>query len=855
MSNARTEGFECGRRTAGMGLGGREPFAFPGTTKRFAPDRSVDIRHTLIDVQLDPAVIRIEGSVTHTVAALDDDTRVVRLHADELTIDGVEDASGAALAHRHVGEDLTIDLPAALAAGGEATITIRYHGAPRRGIYFIQPNEAYPDKPIQAWTQGQDEDCKYWFPCFDHPSEKMSTELRARVPAKYTVISNGALVARDAQADDTVTWHWKQAVPHSAYLVTLVVAELEELVLRDGKVPLTVYVPAGMREIAERAFGRTAAMVDLFQDRFGVRFPYEKYAQVVVEDFIFGGMENTTATTLIDLVLYDDRAAIDFDMDDLIAHELAHQWWGDLLTCREWSHGWLNEGFATWSQLVWNEHHKGEAETAYERLRMGEQYRTEDSSQYRRPIVDRHYEEPIDLFDRHLYEKGARVIHMLRKELGEGAFWRAVQTYARENRGQTVVTEDLRRSIESATGRNLEWFLDQWVFGAGHPELAVSWSHDAEAGSVALTVQQKQKGDEQTASAFRLHADVLLEDEDGTRRMERVEITRREHTFHLRAPSAPRVVLFDPEGDLLADIKQEHPVAVDRAVLTGDAPVISKIRAAARLGKDPSADNLTALIAGLGDAFWGVVARSAKALGLTRHPTARAALIDALGNTEHPKARRAIAAALGSFRGDSAAGAALSALLEAGDSSIFVESAAAEALGRTRVDGARATLEALFETRDSWAETIRLGCVRGLAALGDEAVLPTILSAAASGRPPRLRQGAAAALARLGRRMTAREPILEALADLLAEGEYRMVLAAIAGLRVLGDPAGIPILQRAPAAHPDGRIVRAARVAAARIRKGNERTTEVAQLSDDLESLRAAHTKLLARLERLEGDA
>ena len=409
----------CGHRRLGSGRGLREPFAFPGTERRYAPDRAVDIRHTRLEIVLDPEVIAIQGTVTHHFTALADDADRLHLHAGELTIESVRDEAGAELAFRHAGEDLFIELPRALAFDEPGVVTVHYRGTPRRGIYFIHPDAAYPRKAYEAWTQGQDEDSRYWFPCFDHPTEKFSSEILARVPAKYTAVSNGALQGKTPHDDGTVTWHWSQAAEHSAYLVTLCVGEYEEILLGDDPVPMPVYVPPGHRAIAERAFGRTVELVRHFSERFGVDYPYEKYAQVVVQDFIFGGMENTSATTLIDIVLYDDRAALDFDRDDLIAHELAHQWWGDLLTCREWPHAWLNEGFATWSQALWREHAEGPDAEAYERFGWLSTYLAEDAREYRRAIVDRRFEEPIDLFDRHHYEKGGLVLHMLRKERGE----------------------------------------------------------------------------------------------------------------------------------------------------------------------------------------------------------------------------------------------------------------------------------------------------------------------------------------------------------------------------------------------------------------------------------------------------
>ena len=443
---------------------------------------------------------------------------------------------------------------------------------------------------------------------------------------------------------------------------------------------------------------------------------------------------------------------------------------------------------------------------------------------------------------------------MLRRELGEGPFWRAVQTYARENRGRTVVTEDLRRAIENATGRNLDWFFDQWVFGAGYPELKVSWTHDADQQSLAVTISQKQKGDDATADAFRFHADIEVRAQDRSVTRERVEITRREHTFHFPCAESPSLVLFDPEGDVLASVEVDQPSAAHRLTLSSELPVITRIRAAKQLAEDPSSDSLTALEVAVSTSFWGVAAQAAKALGSTRHPRAREALVRALETVEHPKARRAVAAALGSFRHDVEAGAALTRVLENGDPSYFVEAAAAEALGGTRVPGARETLERALETKDAWAETVRIGCVKGLAALGTPDVLPTLLSWGAYGRHMRLRVAVASALATVGRRMTAREPVLEALGDYLAERDFRMVMASIAALRALGDERGIALLGQAPVAHPDGRVRRSARVAAARLRKNAERTTEVARLADDVEAMRDITAKLLSRIERLENE-
>jgi aminopeptidase N len=845
----------CGHRAHIHGVqarGAREPFALPGTIARFAPDRTADVRHTRLELVLDPERRHLGGIARHTLAALDGDVTSVTLHADELEVRSVTDPEGKALDFTHQGGRLVLTLARPLALGEETTVSVAYEGAPRRGLYFIQPEPAYPHKPFQVWSQGQDEDSRYWFPCFDHPCEKASSELLARVPARYRVISNGALVGKEAHEDGTVTWHWRQALPHSAYLVTLVVGEFDEVVLRPGPVPLTAYVPPGKASRAAIVFGRTAKMMEVFERRFGVSFPWEKYAQVVVEDFIFGGMENTSATTLVDLALYDERAALDYDADDLIAHELAHQWWGDLLTCRDWSHAWLNEGFATWCETVFKEEHLGHDEAAYERHTQRATYLDEDAAEYRRAIVDRRYAEPIDLFDRHLYEKGACVLHMLRKELGEGPFWRSIRAYATGNRGRSVVTEDLVRAVESATGRNLEWFFEQWIFRGGHPDLTFAWAHDAKKKDLALTIRQSQTADELTPEAFRFTAEVEVLWKGGRSRRHRLEVTRRDHTVHLPCDEAPERVRFDPDGDLLCTLEPGGAPDSQRAALAHDPAVIARLRAAAALAKDATQASADALERALHDGFWGVAAEAASALARMRTTAARDALVGGLASVKHPKARRAVAGALGAYRGDLVAAGALRSLLAKGDPSLFVESSTAAALGATRAPFALEVLERALASKDSWADLIRLGCIRGLALLGQAEAVPVLRERLERGHPPRVRAAAAGALAVLGRRLGNRDAVREALVDLLTDASFPVVMAAIGALRTLGDDRAIGALYGLADSGSDGRIRRAAQVAAQRIGKGLERTREVAKLSDDLEQVRKTNHDLLSRLERLE---
>jgi aminopeptidase N len=851
-----TERFEshlcCGHRGFALLGGAREPFVLPGTERRYAPDRAVDVVHTRLEVALDPAEDLVRGTVRHDVVALADAVATVPLHAKELTILAVRDGKGRPLAFRHEGESVHVSLPEPLPFEGRASVALDYRGTPRRGLYFVRPDEHYPEKPLQAWTQGQDEDSRHWFPCFDHPCEKATVEVLARVPARFTTLGNGALVGRQDHGDGTVTWHWRQALPHAPYLTTLVVGEFDEVRLPGHRVPLTAYVPKGRRADGERAFARTADMVRAYEERFGVPYPYEKYAQVVVHDFIFGGMENTTATTLTEYAVYDERAGLDYDVDDLIAHELAHQWWGDLVTCRDWSHAWLNEGFATWSENVIREALKGEEEAVHGRHETLQAYLHEDGGRYRRAIVDRRFEEPIDLFDRHLYEKGSWVVHMLRQELGDGPFWRAIRAYLDEHREGTVVTDDLRRSIERATGRNLEWFFDQWVHRGGHPEVTFSWSYDEKKRLLVVKVDQGQTADDVTPEAFRLTVEVDVATGQGST-THRLEATRRQHAFAIPLDEAPKSVTFDPRGHLLAAVKLDRPASEHQAVLGSDAPLMARLRAASALAEDASAATVAALGKALSDPFWGLAAEAAGSLARVRTPAARDALVGALRSVAHPKARRAIARALGAFRHDAVAAEALRERLERGDPSLFVESSAAEALGRTRAGFAREALEKALRTKESWSDQIRVGCAAGLGALADEGALPALRAAFARGKAPRLRTASAGALAALGRRLASRDEVREVLEEGLLDPDFRVVMASIAAVAALGEPRSSAALSAlADRSGTDGRVRRAAREALRTLGRAGGKTPEVSRLADEVEGLKKRMQEVLGRLDAIE---
>ena len=354
----------CSRAAAGFASS--RTFALTGDQAHYARDLVVDVRHIKLEIAIDPAKRHVGGTATHTVRAINDGVRSIDFDAAEMEIAGVT-VAGKSAKFDYADPVLRVDLGRGLRAGTEIEIAIKYSASPRRGLYFTAPDKDYPKKPLQAWTQGQDEDSRHWYPCIDFPNHQQTSEVIVTVPASMISIGNGELrgVTENKRAR-TKTYHWYQAIPHVTYLLSQIVGDFAEIRHRWQRVGVEYYGPRGREADLQATLDRTPKMLAFFSDVTGEKYPYPRYAQIFVADFIFGGMENTSATTLTDTSLLDKRARIDSDADGLLAHELAHQWFGDLLTCRDWSHGWLNEGFATYFEALFTEHNKGIDELRYE---------------------------------------------------------------------------------------------------------------------------------------------------------------------------------------------------------------------------------------------------------------------------------------------------------------------------------------------------------------------------------------------------------------------------------------------------------------------------------------------------------
>jgi len=836
------------------------PRAFPlGTTSRVY-ERSLPFRieHIDLDLRIDMAERAVDGIAILDVVRVDKTARTLVLDAVAFEVHSVSAAAGKsreASAHRVVafiadGDVIRIELPLDLNA---ASVRIAYRAKPRRGMYFLAPDEHVVDRPRQVWTQCQDEDARRIFPCHDKPHAKSTYDIAVHVAPGQTVLSNGELVSSESERQGG-TFRWSMRDPMPSYLFTLVAGELEVIEARAGDLPLSYLFPPGRKDDAMRAFGRTPEMIALFADKTGLPYPFVKYAQVVVSDFTFGGMENTTATTLYEYVLLDEKAALDITSDDLVAHELAHHWFGDLVTCRDWSHAWLNEGFATFMESIDREAHKGKDD--YQHGLLGELggYLAEARGRYRRPLVCNDYELPIDLFDRHLYEKGALVLHLLRTELGDEVFWGGVGAYLKKHAHGVVETRDLQRALEAASGRSLERFFEQWLHRPGHPELSVrlEWG----GGVLAVEVKQTQTttalpvvaGEALAVPIFAvdLTVDVLETDDDGTTSVRRhtLRVDRAAQTYAIAVARRPAGVVLDADLRVLGDITPEIPSDWLRFALEKAPTARGRVLAAHALGRRNDLPNAKALRRALtkDDEFWGVRAECASALGEHRTGDAFGALV--LGaKVAHPKVRRAVATALGRWKTPAAA-AALEPLALS-DPSYLVQAAAARAIGATRQPLAFDLLVTLLD-RASWADVVRSGALDGLAVLRDERAVPHLLAKIRYGVPQRARRAAIFALAQLSQDRKSRESLED---QLDAEDPY-VLFDVVRALGEIADVRSRAPLSRLLDTDLEGRVRRKVREVL-RDLVGPPRR-DAAVLRDDLESLRKEHAEVISRLGKME---
>jgi aminopeptidase N len=800
--------------TLGLGITlGQSVFAVRGEGE--ARNRSYHVVHYKIEVSLDDQHKSVSGKVTTTLVPFLPSLDSIEFDAEEMQINRVTMGKND-LRFDVRPEKLVVYLDRAYSFTDTLAITTEYSCTPRRGLYFVQPDAGYPNKPRQIWTQGEDMDNHFWFPCYDFPNDKATSEVIATVPDRYVLVSNGKLMSvKENKKSKTKTFHWAEAKPQSSYLIMLAAGKYAVLKDHAGKLPVEYYVYPQDTTDARICFHETPRMIEFFDKKIGFPYPWEKYAQVTISDFMYGGMENTSATTLLDYTaVYGARERIDHPTTSLTAHELAHQWWGDVVTCKDWRHLWLNEGFADYFDLLYEEHSLGRNEFDYMVSHSQQAGIHADTTLGRKPIVS------VGSYIENVYARGASVLHMLRFVLGEQLFWRALNHYITKHQFQPVETNDLKTAIEEATGQNLYWFFDEWVYKAGHPIFDVSYRWSDSTKTISLAVKQTQEVDSLTG-VFRTPVDIEVTTPEGVS-TRRVDVLSMDTTFTIPAQSKPELVLFDKGNWLIKELRFEKSPEEWRFQAQYASDPVDRMHAIRELMKLPNSEDVVPLLVKLAlhDNFWAVRKEAVSSLGKIK--TTNDSLKQEIKSTlvtgykdEKSSVRSAAVEALEDYRGDDVMATLHSALK---DSSYVVISSALRSLTTVDSANALATLIAYLYV-PSHNNTVANTALTMIGKIDSEKAITLSFERAKYGEPLFTRYIALTLLARYGK---TEEKVLDLFHSLLGDKNFLIKSTAV---RMLGDIGDSSVLSDLESLAKD-KNNRLAEIAAESVEKIKERIVE-----------------------------
>ncbi len=594
--------------------------------------RTNDILHTKLEVSFDWTKQYLYGKATITVKPYFYPTSTLQLDARGMDIKeialikkdsalGVQSialtTSKKALNYKYENNVITIQLDKEYKNNEEYTIFIEYISKPNelknlggsdaitsdKGLYFINPEGKEKDKPQQIWTQGETQSNSVWFPTIDRPNERITQEIYITVDKKYVTLSNGELIFSIENEDNTRTDCWKMSLPHAPYLTMMMVGDFAIVKDKWRDKEVNYYVEKEFEPYAKAIFGNTPEMMEFFSNKLGVDFVWNKYSQVVARDYVSGAMENTTAALFGEFLQRTDRELLDKNYEYVVSHELFHEWFGDLVTCESWSNVPLNESFATYGEYLWEEHkygldaadfHSHESRQGYLQEAEGKQVN----------LIRYYYDNREDMFDGHSYNKGGQVLHILRKYVGDDAFFASLKLYLETNKFNSVEIHNLRLAFEQVTGEDLNWFFNQWFLSSGHPNLVINKMYDA--NSKKLKMQIKQTQDIKTTPLFKLPIAVDIY-ANGKKQRYKITITKASENFEFDALSKPDLVNVDAEKMLLCTKDEEKSVA-EWAFQYRNAPLYldryEALQGVVKYANDSVASKV--ILEALNDTFWSI---------------------------------------------------------------------------------------------------------------------------------------------------------------------------------------------------------------------------------------------------------
>ncbi len=567
---------------------------------RPAAERKIDIHHLELDLKFGLEKEEVYGKAALTLSAyaqpqdtISLDARGFEIHEVALTIDD----SVRVAEYRYNQRKLEILLPFSMGVTDTFEVSVKYTARPSllergegraisssQGLYFINAKGDIDGMPQQIWSQGETEYNSGWFPSIDKPHEKFTQEVFLTVDTLFKSISNGKLMYSTENGDGTRTDYWKQELPHSNYLVMIAIGDFAVVKDEWREKDVWYYVDHEFEEFADEIFGNTPEMLEFYSTILNYNYPWEKYHQIVVKDFVSGAMENTSAVIHGDFVQQTPREMLDGTHEDVIAHELFHHWFGDLVTAESWAQITMNEGFATYGEYLWQAHKYGIDEAKYHLSRDLEAYLDEARTKTK-PLIRYRYENADDLFDRHSYQKGGRVIHMLRNEVGDDMFFKGLTHYLTTNEFSSVEDDHLRLSMEQVTGRDLKWFFDQWFHRQGHPIVDVAYVLDSNSNQLEVYITQNQ-----TEEAFAFHVNLVLDNDDSLI-SHRLWIDQKIDTIIVQLETLPAWYAIDPDGDMLWQVNEVKPISVWQAQLSQYSRSAGKVSAMKAINMDEGRDN------------------------------------------------------------------------------------------------------------------------------------------------------------------------------------------------------------------------------------------------------------------------
>jgi aminopeptidase N len=857
-------------------------FELPGSKPNYNPDKNLNVKHIFLDLAIDIERKTFVGSSNLTLEAVTDGVDYLKIDAVQMNIESVK-INKKDVDFNHDGSIIHILLSKKLKAAEKIDLIVNYNVAsPKMGLNFTGPTEYYPNKPWQVWSQGESEGSRYWFPCLDQPTQITTVEIKARFADEFTAISNGRLIETKSvthkdvllarlleitKSKELVNYklsHWRQDQPHPTYLTALIIGEFEEIKDKLGGLEVNYYTSKNKADLLKFTAQKTPQMIDFYNKKFGVEFAWDKYSQVWVSDFIWGGMENTSITVNTDRALVDKKASLDYPFGEvLIAHELAHQWFGDLVAIDHWSNLWVKEGIVTYCESLWWEHEYGQDEFNYYRLQEQREYF--DGEGYKRPVVTNVYRHVEDLYDRHSYTKAGTVFHMVRTILGDKNFDLFLKYFISDNLHKNTQAVDILRAAEKASGKNLLPLFDQYLFSSGHPEFKISYSWDQEHKTAKLSVKQKQvekKDDFQNLFRLKLPLAFGMVKSKKAELIElEIEIDKPEQDFYIPLYKKPDFVSFDHGNNFLKKVDLDFPFAELNSQLLYNPDPIARIYAAENLAKKSSLQILESLSESFKqEKFWAVRAEIASNISKIKLDQTVDILEFCLQDKDS-RVRTEVIKGLADFK-TSRCFELIKKVFETEKQSYFARSQALKTMGIIA-----ASLGSDFETqiieiantvlaeKPSWNEINRSFALQALAQLNtNQEALEIILKHTKIGVAEQLRQTAIAVLAKavINQPKHLQERVLDCIEEVSGESQIWYEMAIISSLSGIASPRSIKILKTIANSSMMGRTQRKAEEAIETVEKKLGNQENILEIRKELDQIQKDNQELRSKLELLQ---